>query len=73
MEMTDIQVVKNVEVSVPIRGLFNLTITEIDHLCFILSLNVSVPIRGLFNLTVLIFLAKVKKTKRSFRPHQGII
>ena len=25
MEMTDIQVVKNVEVSVPIRGLFNLT------------------------------------------------
>ena len=29
MEMTDIQVVKNVEVSVPIRGLFNLTI-ELD-------------------------------------------
>ena len=38
-------------VSVPIRGLFNLTIICIWHL-ILLSIQVSVPIRGLFNLTL---------------------
>ena len=38
-------------VSVPIRGLFNLTFFISIFHCILLSYMVSVPIRGLFNLT----------------------
>ena len=61
------------DVSVPIRGLFNLTYLRwvVEQSKF--SADVSVPIRGLFNLTMeddevlLIFV------RSCFRPHQGII
>ncbi len=38
-------------VSVPIRGLFNLTLSDEENQLLQLLLKVSVPIRGLFNLT----------------------
>ena len=39
------------QVSVPIRGLFNLTTIKDKALIIDVSHHVSVPIRGLFNLT----------------------
>ena len=39
-------------ISVPIRGLFNLTIQEVNHGHYSNYCKVSVPIRGLFNLTL---------------------
>ena len=42
---------KQLKVSVPIRGLFNLTNSKNDSEKALLKENVSVPIRGLFNLT----------------------
>ncbi|MDU7465598.1 MAG: hypothetical protein E7K77_06460 [Veillonella parvula] len=60
-------------VSVPIRGLFNLTQTD-SELYDINGNYVSVPIRGLFNLT---YAQKCKHwlfpSHSGFRPHQGII
>ena len=41
----------NLDVSVPIRGLFNLTKHLLEKHKGIKSLGISVPIRGLFNLT----------------------
>ena len=38
-------------VSVPIRGLFNLTVMRLLTIIKIIGAVVSVPIRGLFNLT----------------------
>ena len=69
-----ITVAEAAEVSVPIRGLLNLTIMKkFINLQFIKAM-VSVPIRGLLNLTdssvasiLLVLLPE------SFRPHQGII
>ena len=40
-----------IEVSVPIRGLFNLTTKLIKNSPYSATNRVSVPIRGLFNLT----------------------
>ena len=61
-------------VSVPIRGLFNLTEHVFVTFDIEMSQKVSVPIRGLFNLTVcrpcLFVYSRIRK---SFRPHQGII
>ena len=61
-------------VSVPIRGLFNLTSNGYSNACEFCADVVSVPIRGLFNLTgfmtvfhIMIF------ANMCFRPHQGII
>ena len=64
---------KYLKVSVPIRGLFNLTIIIIMWLFNRIKL-VSVPIRGLFNLTRggNVIEAHTKEGL-SFRPHQGII
>ena len=61
-------------VSVPIRGLFNLTICISAYDTYFYSLRVSVPIRGLFNLTYYEYFKTYQpnRTKR-FRPHQGII
>ena len=59
-------------VSVPIRGLFNLTRDDVQALVtgdFI----VSVPIRGLFNLTSYLNEGIHQFRLNSFRPHQGII
>ena len=39
------------EVSVPIRGLFNLTQLQKNKISYLILRLVSVPIRGLFNLT----------------------
>ena len=63
---------QNDMVSVPIRGLFNLTFGKVCVL-FVIRLRVSVPIRGLFNLTKLKANAKNDSEKECFRPHQGII
>ena len=41
----------NASVSVPIRGLFNLTRVHTDYVCTQSRYYVSVPIRGLFNIT----------------------
>ena len=60
-------------VSVPIRGLFNLT-SEWNALDDFLSRSaVSVPIRGLFNLTRKEQKKMTREEQLSFRPHQGII
>ena len=61
------------EVSVPIRGLFNLTRTKRYVISTLKKEWVSVPIRGLFNLTGSIDRAYYEQRSRSFRPHQGII
>ena len=45
-------VTKNIFVSVPIRGLFNLTSVENPSDVIKVAIEVSVPIRGLFNLIV---------------------
>ena len=63
------------KVSVPIRGLFNLT-AWIDRMSITGSFFkiVSVPIRGLFNLTIMNTLKLINQTEQNgFRPHQGII
>ena len=44
-------VTQNIFVSVPIRGLFNLTSVENPSDVIKVAIEVSVPIRGLFNLT----------------------
>ena len=61
-------------VSVPIRGLFNLTGSQRTSRCNRNNQQVSVPIRGLFNLTYVWtadWIAEVVPDR--FRPHQGII
>ena len=66
----NIQTRKEMAVSVPIRGLFNLTI---NIKMTILNSNisyVSVPIRGLFNLTnQYLFPEYVTELRLRFRPH----
>ncbi|EKY17092.1 hypothetical protein HMPREF0870_01956 [Veillonella atypica KON] len=61
-------------ISVPIRGLFNLTLLRGNYDDWIYASGISVPIRGLFNLTCQ---KKIKQSyytiEISFRPHQGII
>ncbi len=63
------------QVSVPIRGLFNLTtIKSYDDLVKAIESEVSVPIRGLFNLTIMSVDEMINALEKSgFRPHQGII
>ena len=62
-----------VNVSVPIRGLFNLT-HRFFKVNYNLDIKVSVPIRGLFNLTLRRLNDKAERLlSTSFRPHQGII
>ena len=60
-------------VSVPIRGLFNLTINDTSYITTATGGRVSVPIRGLFNLTITANLSDVVRSSKGFRPHQGII
>ena len=60
-----------VAVSVPIRGLFNLTFYYVKSV-HIFPPQVSVPIRGLFNLTCELW-NDYKHIMECFRPHQGII
>ena len=61
-------------VSVPIRGLFNLTYIVFFMNITIIHRVVSVPIRGLFNLTVYTTWDKpFIEVYYCFRPHQGII
>ena len=61
-------------VSVPIRGLFNLTNNRVLRYYYVKQDLVSVPIRGLFNLTKWILKILWIYTKKiGFRPHQGII
>ena len=60
-------------VSVPIRGLFNLTLKVAKTTYKVVEDIVSVPIRGLFNLTLVRELAIDILYQQSFRPHQGII
>ena len=61
-------------VSVPIRGLFNLTCDYEYSYKTIFEILVSVPIRGLFNLTVYTTWDKpFIEVYYCFRPHQGII
>ena len=60
-------------VSVPIRGLFNLTNRYIVTDDKLYERIVSVPIRGLFNLTYGYQLKASTQVEFSFRPHQGII
>ena len=62
------------KVSVPIRGLFNLTakVTDVDF--GTIPQSVSVPIRGLFNLTdYWSYDIELTEEQKGFRPHQGII
>ena len=47
-----LKVLKHYTVSVPIRGLFNLTNRIRNEYTTAMIVNVSVPIRGLFNLTL---------------------
>ena len=61
-------------VSVPIRGLFNLTNQFLIMKGLANRLTVSVPIRGLFNLTLYENLEDyIYNQLEGFRPHQGII
>ena len=61
-------------VSVPIRGLFNLTFKMAKTVTTQTNIVVSVPIRGLFNLTPSAPYIRAYATLfNGFRPHQGII
>ena len=60
-------------ISVPIRGLFNLTERIRNDEKRKTNFKVSVPIRGLFNLTSGEEGAYHERLVFSFRPHQGII
>ena len=61
-------------VSVPIRGLFNLTLYGGRFIWNMHIEQVSVPIRGLFNLTNHAHdVANANNNIEGFRPHQGII
>ena len=62
-----------VRVSVPIRGLFNLTYASQWNDMDVFYAMVSVPIRGLFNLTHNNLVNRVYRLSYGFRPHQGII
>ena len=60
-------------VSVPIRGLFNLTaVLGVSQWASPIDV-VSVPIWGLFNLTLKNQGCNVREYLESFRPHLGII
>ena len=62
------------QVSVPIRGLFNLTMSISEIYSLLGEYWVSVPIRGLFNLTYKTAKNYLFVTMHTgFRPHQGII
>ena len=62
-----------IEVSVPIRGLFNLTNRNVVNVWLKNATLVSVPIRGLFNLTLDCENDNILNYMFGFRPHQGII
>ena len=73
MCINDRYTIRLVRVSVPIRGLFNLTLIKGVVLRTFHIRQVSVPIRGLFNLTSEKALLKQQNEMLCFRPHQGII
>ena len=58
-------------VSVPIRGLFNLTTIIMNILTLINEVEVSVPIRGLFNLTDMQALLKKNEEAEKFPSPSG--
>ena len=60
-------------VSVPIRGLLNLTDENGDEYLRIVYNKVSVPIRGLLNLTTDAENLTVSVTLECFRPHQVVM
>ena len=62
-----------ISVSVPIRGLFNLTKQTAKTIQELSFKEVSVPIRGLFNLTRSMRAEFSATYPAGFRPHQGII
>ena len=58
-------------VSVPIRGLFNLTVNTENFILKMCLSVVSVPIRGLFNLTTTIKKSTAKRVVSKFPSPSG--